>query len=608
MDQLHAADIQVVFCTPTPTPPIWLSHGHPERSFVNSEGQRMIHGARQHLSYEHPVVRKACFRIVKACAKALGKHPSLIGWQIDNELKCHVAEDFSEAAIQSWHQWLEDRYETIDQLNQAWGTDIWSQRYQTFEQVPAPLKTPFLHNASLSTAYRLCSRDRIAEFMDQQCDIIRGFSDKPITHNMSLSFAINHERMSKNLDFVSFDGYPQDDQWQSLVLNCDVFRAAKSDQPFWLMETSASHNGWLGKHQKAHPPGFLVAQAVCAYALGSEAFCYWLWRQQRTGCEIPHSAVMSAWFKPGIGYEHVQGLEAMRKSLEPLLINSRPATAQVSLIWSDLARAMVETEPLDKSLGESQSYKTVISAWHQRLIDLGLHRDVRFEGASLDGVKLLITPVMPFISAQFLARVEAFVTAGGVWICGPVCGTRTQEHTVPTDSGLGAVEALAGVELVFSYPVTGTDAVGKAFGERAPLGGLCSALRAAHTDTRVVGSMQTSLASDVAFLTERRLGRGAVVMLGAQPEGPEGEHLLNTLIMHYAKKAQVDLWFTCSVGTVVCPRVDRQGRALWVVVNMDGKGGEVKVQQTLKNAISGEVVLPADFLVAPYEWFVLQSS
>ena len=41
-------------------------------------------------------------------------------------------------------------------------------------------------------------------------------------------------------------------------------------------------------------------------------------------------------------------------------------------------------------------------------------------------------PVEPF-----LRRVRAFVENGGVWIAGPLTGTRTLEHTVPTDAGLG---------------------------------------------------------------------------------------------------------------------------------------------------------------------------
>lgn len=87
MDRLHEEGIGVVFCTPTASAPIWLTHGHPERCFVDAEGRVMSHGARQHVSYEHPDVRAACFRIVEALGKALGDHPALVAWQIDNECR-----------------------------------------------------------------------------------------------------------------------------------------------------------------------------------------------------------------------------------------------------------------------------------------------------------------------------------------------------------------------------------------------------------------------------------------------------------------------------------------------------------------------------------------
>ncbi|HYD83129.1 MAG TPA: beta-galactosidase, partial [Opitutus sp.] len=208
MDRLHAAEIGVVLCTPTPTPPVWLTHGHPERCFVDADGNVMGHGARQHASYENPDVRAACLRIVEACSAALGKHPALVAWQIDNEFKCHVAEDFNPSAVAHWHGWLKNKYGTIERLNAAWGADIWSETYQRFEQVPAPRKTPFLHNASLSTAYRMFSRESIAAFMDAQCAVLRKHSAAPITHNFGLEFSVNFERMSEGLDFVSFDDYP----------------------------------------------------------------------------------------------------------------------------------------------------------------------------------------------------------------------------------------------------------------------------------------------------------------------------------------------------------------------------------------------------------------
>src|SRR5690606_13524976 len=122
-----------------------------------------------------------------------------------------------------------------------------------------------------------------------------------------------------------------------------------------------SHNGWFGSHATAHPPGFLVAEAVASFALGAEALCYWLWRQQRTGCELPHSAIMSTWFAPSIGQAQVMAVEAARKELEPLLLTTRPAVAEVAVTWSDLGRAMLQTEPLGANREHAVSFNATIA-------------------------------------------------------------------------------------------------------------------------------------------------------------------------------------------------------------------------------------------------------
>lgn len=602
LDRLHAAGIDVVLCTPTPTPPVWLTHGHPERSFVDAEGRAMIHGARQHVSYENAEVRAACLRIVEAEARELGRHPAVIAWQIDNEFKCHVAEDFNPSAIAAWQAWLEKRYGTIERLNEAWGTEIWSQRYQRFAQVPAPLRTPFAHNASLSTAWRMFSRERIAEFMDEQSAIIRRHSEAPITHNTMRWFSVNLERLHANLDFASFDMYPSSGDWREAVLHYDLFRGAKPGRGFWVMETSAAHNGWLADHAPAHPPGFLVAEAVACFGLGGEGFSYWLWRQQRTGCELPHSAILSAWQAPGLGYAQVERVEAARRRLEPLLAASRSAPAEAAVTWSDLARAMLQTEPLGARKGHEVDYQRGVAAWHARLLEAGLHRDVRFEGAGLDGLKLLVTPLMPYASPEFLAKVENFVRAGGVWICGPVTGTRTGEHTVPTDAGLGAVEALAGVRTVFSFPITDTGGEGEAFGTTAKLGGWCSALEVTASDARVTGTLKGELATGLAFLTERKIGKGLVVVLGAQPEGEAGEAMLQALVQRYAEQAGIAERYEATDGTIVCPRVTDDGKRLWIVVNLDGEGGRVKVPAGATDAVSGEKIAAGTLSVGRYDW------
>ncbi|MGL1957857.1 MAG: beta-galactosidase [Colwellia sp.] len=601
MDKFYQAGIDVVLCTPTATPPIWLTYNKPEHCHKDADGNIMSHGARQHASYAHPTVRAACYNIIDAMAKALGNHPALIGWQLDNELKAHVAEDFSDAAIAQWHAWLKNRFGTIKRLNKAWGTHMWSQYYQRFEQVPAPVKTPFLHSASLSTAYRLFSRENIVDFMKGQREVIRRYSTAPITHNDNPAFNINHEKSMEALDFAAFDGYPNHTQWGAFVFRSDLYRSAIPGRPFWLMETSVSHNGWLGNHQPPHPTGFLAAEAVLIYALGGEGFSYWLWRQQKTGAELGHSAVMSSWFKPSVGYAEVQKVNENRKLLEPLLINTKVAKAQVAITYSDHARAMIETENLDKRAGFPKRYRGVVEMWQAKLRDLGYHRDVRFEHAELDDLKLLITPAMPYVSSEFIERAYKFVQAGGTWLAGPVTGIRGKEHTVPTSAGLGLLDNFAGVNTEFVVPVTKTETTGEALGLTAPLSGWCAAMQATP-NSQVVGRITSGVAQGRAFLTERKLGKGKVVVLGAHPHGEEGEIMINKIINHYAKGAGVTERYDVTEGTVVCPRVDDNGQQFWLAINMDAKGGSFAIPTGATDAITGNKITEKRLTLSRYQW------
>lgn len=610
LDRLHVAGIAVVWCTPTPTPPIWLTHGHPERCLVDEQGRVMSHGSRQHASYEHPEVRAACHRIVDACGAALGKHPAIVAWQIDNEFKCHVAEDFNAYAVAAWHAWLADRYGSIDALNQAWCTDIWSETYQRFDQVPAPVATPFIHNASLSTAWRMFSRERIAGFMDEQVEILRGHTACPITHNFGLGFAVNFERMCRNLDFASVDNYPPSDRWTDLVLDHDMYRGAKPGQAHWLMETSVAHNGWFGEHETVHPRGFLAAEAVVSYALGARTMCYWLWRQQRAGCEMPHSAVMSAWFKPGIGHAEVQAVGEVRSALEPLIASTHPAAAAVGLTWSDRGRVMLDVEPLGaKGDAQKVEYVDAIKAWHRCLCDAGVHRSVVFEGADLAGLRVLFTPMMACVDEAFLGKVDAWVRAGGTWICGPLTGTRTAEHNVPIDAGLGvALEKLAGVEAVYAWPMTGSRTIGVAEGVELPLSGWGVALRPTDDRTRVQATLRCDTAADgLAWWTERTVGQGKVVMLTAEVGAEAKADWMQSLVNHYAEPVRVGSSPVATAGTLICPRVDSAGRDVWIVINLDGQGGRIILGESVEDALTGETIEAGPMALGRYGWRALRS-
>ncbi|ASA19474.1 beta-galactosidase [Paenibacillus donghaensis] len=660
IEQLYASGIETVMCTPTPTPPVWLTHGHPERCYVDHSGTVMGHGARQHICMNHPYFRQRAAILTERLAQKLAPLPGLIAWQLDNEFKAHVSECMCGTCRTLWHSWLERRYGSIGRLNEAWGTAVWSQTYQRFDQVPQPGPAPFLHNSSLETMYRLFSMEALAEFADEQAAIIRRYSAAPITHNSSVAFHVDNERLFKHLDFASYDTYASQENQHAYLLNCDLWRNFKPGQDFWVMETSPSYAASLQSYAVPHPNGYLKAEAVAAYALGAGAFCYWLWRQQRAGSEQTHGSILSAWGEPAVGYANVLETEQARRAIEPVMLATRPVRAEVAITYSDRAKAFLATEPHRKL-----NYRGLLGDFYRRILQLGLHRDLLPEGGSLTGYKLLFTPFVHYVSPEYTQRALEFAAVGGIWIVGPLTGGRTGEHTIHEQAGLGELERLAGVRTKYIYPMEGTGTVGKAFGVSAPLslwsavfeplpegevgleasgvrtdgaseldsGGSTSADGESGLDTigisaggageldssdrtstggesgedgtKVMGVITEGLTPGLAFVTERPYGKGAIVMLGSLPSGTEGDLLLQKLIDHYAAQAGVTLRSDVTPGTVVCPRRGAEGD-VWTIVNMDGNGGSLTLPRSGEDAITGLPVSAGPLTLGAYEYKLIR--
>lgn len=596
---LHDRGIDTILCTPTPTPPVWLTHGHPERAYADENGTVMGHGARQHVCTNHPYFRGRAAIITEHLAKELGNLPGLVAWQLDNEFKAHVAECMCGTCRTLWHEWLERRYGTVGALNEAWGADIWSQTYQRFDQVPQPGPAPFLHNSSLRTMYRLFSMEKIAEFADEQAGIIRKHSKAPITHNSSVAFHLDNERLFQNLDFAAYDTYASQENLHAYLLNCDLWRNFKPGTDFWLLETSPSYAASLVSYASPHPDGYLKAEAVSAYALGAGAFCYWLWRQQRSGSEQPHSSIISAWGDPAVGYNNVLEASQARREIEPVMLSTRPLQAEVAITYSDRAKVFLTTEPHRKL-----NYRGLLGDFYHQVLRTGVHRDLIPEGAALAGYKLLLTPFVHYVSPELLAKALAFVEEGGIWIAGPLTGGRTKEHTIHTDAGLGELERAAGVQTKYIYPMDGTGSTGEAFGKEAPLSLWSAVFEPLPGGARAVGTIKEGRTPGLPFLTEHKRGKGLIVLLGSLPSGEAGGEMLRSIVDAYAGRAGVTLRSDVTPGTVVCPRAGADGQ-IWTIVNMDGLGGRVTLTNGGRDVLSGEPVAPGSLELGPYEYRII---
>ncbi len=597
LDLAHASGIGVVLCTPTATPPLWVLKKHPDAPFLDRDGRPATHGGRQHASYSHPGFRACCAGIVARIAEEFGEHPALIAWQTDNEYRGHQPLDTSPAAAIAWTAWLRVRYGKIEALNEAWGTHMWSQWYQTFEEVPvarAPLTTGH-HTYSLEADYRRFMSDEVVVFNRAQCDLIRAHSTRPITHN---SIACTEEdALAADLDFISVDVYQPPDRLWDPLMHFDFMRGlGRRRGGFWVMETAPECLARV-----PFPRHWLRSLAFASWCSGGEGFSYWLWRQQRSGVEISHPCILHACGKPTLGAADVRQVGELRPRLEPLLREWRPALAEVALLRSDRHGRTL----LDHGIGTFRggfSWWEVMHTHHRALLAAGVWKDGLFDGDALDGYRMVFAIGLMACTPEFLENARRFVASGGVLVLGAHAGTRTVACTIPTNAIQGDLEKLFGFEAAhLSYlhetPVTladGTRATGK-YGMIAYL---------PQPGDEVMGVYDHPRFGGLAWGVSRAFGSGRVYALGSELDLAATTSLHTGIVDRHTVARHPQ-----QPGVFVFPQraADGSGSRAWAVVNSTEASAQITLPSSGSDLL-GQRPVSATFELAAGEVAFVEAS
>src|SRR5208283_3184730 len=171
---LNAHKIAVILGTPSAAPPPWLTQKYPEVLMVNDHGVTLSPGARRFTCPTNETYRRLCFAIASQMARAFSSTPGVIGWQIDNELTLgESARCYCRFCREGFQRWLRTKYESLEKLNQTWGTVFWSNTYTDFSQVPVPLPSGAPPNPGLALDYDRYQSDANVSFLEEQLRLLR---------------------------------------------------------------------------------------------------------------------------------------------------------------------------------------------------------------------------------------------------------------------------------------------------------------------------------------------------------------------------------------------------------------------------------------------------
>lgn len=434
IDTLLENNIYTVFCTPTATPPRWFTYVHPESLYVDSELHQATHGDREHVCLNNNDYINLCKRSVTKIAEHFAAKKSVIGWQIHNEINWPARECFCESCKIKWQAYLKEKFETVENLNKCWGTAVWSNTYFSFEQVIQPKKTYlYLHSPSITTEYARFNQKAVSNFVNMQINILKEITDKPVTTNVNRLFYIQHESITKNLDFISFDDYVSKKNYESFLLNCDFYSCM--GKPSFVMETASSYSGCITGLGEYHKRGYVKAEAAAALLSGSHGFAYWLFKQHCSGAEIPHGHLVTAFNSLSSSTVNAIDVSQLIKEFEPFLRGSKRIKNKAAIIYSSDAKIYYDSEPQ-----ETKGYYNLFEEQYARLRRAGILTDAVLSSGDFDGYSLIYVPNIPYISDELWRKLNKAASDGAAVLMGAHSGTRTQYHTIESSGLLGKIE------------------------------------------------------------------------------------------------------------------------------------------------------------------------
>lgn len=468
IDRLHDAGIAVDLATATASPPAWMVAEHPESLPMSADGVRLGFGSRQQYCPSSAVYRERSASLARALAERLGDHPGVVMWHIGNEYGCHTAECFCPACAQVFRAWLADRYGDVARLNAAWGTDFWSQRYTSLEQVSPPAAMPTFHNPAQLLDWRRFSDHQLRSLMEAEARILREHSDRPITTNFMGDFpATDYWRWAKALDIVSDDSYPDpadEAAAHEIAWAGDLMRGLAGGRPWILMEQAPSAVQWRGRNSPKRP-GQLLLWSLARMAHGADGILQFQWRQSRQGAETFHSGMIPHAGRASRTWDEVVATGRALKRLEPVLGEPVRAETAVILDWDSQWAMSSAIGPVE--YGERFE---AARAWHRSLWEAGIATDIVPVDGELSGYRLIIAPAI-FIDYPELARHLAQAAAAGaqVVVVGPTGVVDTSAGAV-LGGYLGSLRPLLGVR------VTDHAALSGPVGQDDPTGSLVNRL------------------------------------------------------------------------------------------------------------------------------------
>lgn len=596
LDRAHANGIAVIIGTPTYAVPRWVYLNHPEVIAHRQTGVPVPYGHRQNVDYSSSKFRELCEPLIRRMAERYSSHPSVIGWQVDNEPGAEILHN--DGVFESFKKALEAKYGTVESLNSAWGLTYWSHALGSFDELWRP-------DGNTNPSYLLAWRQHQAritnEFIQWQREIVRSIvpADQFITTCVALSrpgmdnFTIGEslDLTAVNIYYATQDGlsHPRNNPepgedvakpfWvplhgaSALNMICDTARGIKQDN-FLVTETNGNSES-QGPAMAAFPhyPGQFKQAAINMVSRGAEMVEYWHWHTLPFGIENHWGGILPQSLVPGRTHEaFVDTAKAMDVLSD--LGKLKPA-AEVALVLSTSSRWAFEFQgPIRQSNGwvDPASYEKTAQASYEIAYSNGLgvqiygDNQLPLDSSISDFVNkhpIMIVHSLYIASDEVLAFARRYAEAGGHLVLTPRTGFAKPNNVIRTEA-----QPVGFVDVVGDYnefsQLTKPCSVVTPNGEHVGNGYAWLDELNPNSNSEVLLRLDHPFFGQFAALTKTSLGKGTVRYLAVYPDADLAKHIGQELVAEINFKSVV----TSSSESVIVNRASlSDGRTAYFVFN-----------------------------------------
>ncbi|NOU64596.1 cellulase family glycosylhydrolase [Paenibacillus sp. LMG 31461] len=619
IDLAHEHGLKVILGTPTATPPAWMTYKYPEILNANFDGVQYQHGMRRHYNYSSPIYREYCAKITEAMAQHYANNPGVVGWQIDNELNCEVNVFYAEADHAAFRKWVQEKYSTLEALNETWGTVFWNQSYSDWEQVhltrPAPSKSVNPHQALDEKRF---ISDNTISFARLQADILRELAPTQwITTNGMFGHLDSHAMTDELLDFFSFDSYPNFSTiWNDADREHPLMDRGNSNQltkvrsispTFCIMEQQSGPGGWVNTMgQSAPKPGQMRLWTYQSVAHGADMVLYFRWRTATFGTEIYWHGINDYHNRPNRRVTEAATISRELGKIGEVIAGSRFA-AEVAILHDYDNEWDGELDVYHGPLTRESQY-----SWGKALQFSHIPYDYLYvqNKTTLDDLaryKVLVYPHPAIMSEETAELLKQYVAAGGKLLFGARSGYKDQRGHCRMIPFPGLVAELCGVTvedftLIVNEATTpnmrwidgGDDA-------STPARLFNDILHPENENVQTLALFDGDYYAGKPALTRNPYGSGEAYYFGAAFSREVADALIRRLGMQPATAG----WAKLPPEVEVAIRV-KQDRQFAFILNYTDKPVKANLLKELEDLLEGARIGAGELEIAPYGVKVLE--